>query len=70
MLDQIKISKHGDWMSKYVNEAKEKTPDAYFAEAVSKAARDINYHTAEQAKEVERTNGRNEWIDQLYKSLP
>lgn len=70
MLEQIQISKHGDWMSKYVNEAKDKTPEAYFAEAVSKAARDINYHTEEHAKEVERTNGRNEWIDQLYKSLP
>ena len=70
MLDQIKISKHGDWMAKYVREAEQKSPDAYFAEELSKAARDINYHLEEHEKEVARTNSRNEWIDQLYKSLP
>lgn len=70
MLQQIAISKHGDWMDKYVREAEEKTPEAYFVDALSGAARDIKYHAEEHAKEVERTNDRNEWIDQLYKSLP
>ena len=70
MLDQIRISKRGDWMQKYVDEAKAKTPEAYFVEAVSKAARDIKYHEEEHAKEVERTNERNAWIDRLYASLP
>lgn len=70
MLDQIKISKHGDWMAKYVREAEQKGAEAYFVEALSKAARDIDYHREEHDKEVARTNGRNEWIDQLYRSLP
>lgn len=70
MLDQIKISKHGDWMAKYVREAEEKGADAYFVEDLSKAARDIDYPREEHDKEVARTNERNDWIDQLYKSLP
>lgn len=70
MLEQIKISSHGDWCAKYVEEAKAKTPEAYFAEAVSKTARDLNYYAEEHAKEVARTNERNEWIEQLYRSLP
>jgi len=70
MLEQIRISKNGDWYDKYVREAEEKTPEAYFTDALSAAVRDINYHTKEHEKEVERTNERNEWIEQLYRSLP
>lgn len=70
MLDQIRISSHGDWSAKYVKEAEEKNALAYFVDALSGAARDIEYHTKEHAKEVERTTGRNVWIEQLYSSLP
>ena len=70
MLQQLGISKNDGRMEKYVKEAEGKTAEAYFAEAVSTAARGLNYHTEEQAKEIERTNERNKWIDQLYKSLP
>ena len=34
-----------------------------------KAARDIGYHTAENAKEIERAADRNAWITALYDSL-
>jgi len=70
MLQQIEVSKSGDWMEKYVKEAEDKSPEMYFSEALSKAARDIKYHTEEHAKEIARTNERNEWIEQLYRSLP
>lgn len=71
MLDQIKISRHDiAWGEKYVREAEDKTPDAYFVEAVSSAVRDLDYHAREHGKEVERTNGRNDWIERLYESLP
>lgn len=71
MLEQIQTSRNDPtWADKWVREAEEKTPEAYFVEAVSMAVRDITYHAGEQTKELERTNGRNEWIDQLYSSLP
>lgn len=70
MLEQIQVSSSGDWAAKYVKEKEDKSPEAYFVDALSSAARDIKYHAAEHAKEMERTEGRNEWIEQLYKSLP
>ena len=71
MLEQIKISRHDlAWSERWVKEAEDKTPEAYFVEAVSKAVRDISYYGKEREKEIERTNGRNEWIEDLYRSLP
>lgn len=40
-------------------------PTGYTAAVV-----DIQYHTAEDAKERERTDGRNRWLAQLRASLP
>lgn len=70
MLDQLRISSHGDWMAKYVAEYEAKDAESYVIEKLSKAARDIEYHNEEYGKEVNRTNERNKWIDQLYSSLP
>lgn len=70
MLQQIATSRHGDWMEKYVREAQDKSPEAYFAGELSSAARDVRYHSEEYEKEIARTNERNAWIDSLYKSLP
>lgn len=71
MLEQIKISRHDEaWAEKYVREAEEKTPMAYYIEALSKAMRDVPYYEEEQRKEEGRTDDRNEWIDRLYRSLP
>ena len=71
MLDQISISRHDEaWGEKYVREAEEKTVEAYFVEAVSKAVRDVAYYKEEVQKEQARTAQRNGWIDDLYRSLP
>jgi hypothetical protein len=71
MLDQILISKNDTkYSERSLAEAEAKTPEAYFVEAVSSAARDLTYHAEEHAKEVKRTSGRNDWIDKLYESLP
>jgi vacuolar-type H+-ATPase subunit I/STV1 len=71
MLEQIKISRHDlAWAENYVREAEEKTVEAYFVEAVSKAVRDVAYYKEEMAKEQARNNQRNDWIDALYRSLP
>src|SRR3990167_3890702 len=71
MLDQISISRHAEaWGEKYVREAEEKTVEAYFVEAVSKAVRDVAYYKEEAQKEQGRADQRNGWIDDLYRSLP
>jgi hypothetical protein len=71
MLEQIKISRHDlSWSQKWLKEAEEKKPVDYFAERVAGAERDIAYHREELAKEQNRTELRNGWIEDLYKSLP
>ena len=69
MLNQIKISKNGDWVAN-VSKVEDKTAEEYFADSVASAERNITYHTKEHAKELGRTNSRNEWITKLYESLP
>ena len=46
-----------------------KKRDEWFSEAVSTAERDIEYHTKEHAKEVERAASRTAWIAALRQSL-
>lgn len=43
--------------------------ETYKAEQLAKIHKDIFYHTAENKKEIERTNARNKWIETLYNSL-
>lgn len=70
MLEQIDMSVNStDYIEKAIVEAEAKSPAAYYAAAVAKAARDVEYHIEEQAKEVERTESRNRWIRQLRDSL-
>jgi hypothetical protein len=71
MLQQIETSRHDlAWAEMYLLEAEVKSADDYFLEAISSAARDISSSAEEQRKEIERTEGRNRWIEQLYESLP
>ncbi len=71
MLQQIEISRNDmSYSEGRVREEEARTPESHFVAAISGATRDIAYHEKEQAKEVERTSGRNDWIEQLYKSLP
>jgi hypothetical protein len=70
MLQQIDVSRNGDYARKSLEDAKAKTPEAYFVEAVSEAVRSVSYHTEENAKEIERAESRNRWIERLYESLP
>ncbi len=71
MLDQIRISRNDlSYSAKRLAEAKEKSSNAYFVEALSAAVSSVSYYERELAKEIERASSRNEWIDQLYNSLP
>ena len=42
------------------------TPEAWFLRAVEGAERSVLYHTKHNAEEIERTNGRREWIQALF----
>jgi hypothetical protein len=71
MIEQITISKNDlKYPELSLREATDKALNSYYEDAVAKAERDIGYYTEEAAKEQQRMNGRNEWIEQLYASLP
>lgn len=71
MLEQIKISRHDlHYSEERLGEVEKKTAETYFIEAVSLAVNDVAYYKKEAAKDQERIDSRNEWIDQLYGSLP
>lgn len=71
MVEQITISRNSlSYPEKALREATDKPVMRFYDEAIERAEHDIEYHRKELAKEQERANGRNEWIDQLYKSLP
>jgi len=44
-------------------------PDEWYQEQKKRAYRDLEYHTAERAKEIQRTNDRNAWVAALRESL-
>lgn len=70
MLQQISISKHNlDDIQTELFKATDRPAIAYYVAAVSKAARDIKYHTEEHAKDCERANSRTEWCRQLRASI-
>ena len=70
MLQQISVSRNKlDYSEASLVEAKEKSALAYYIAAVSGAARDIIYHTAENDKEVGRVNDRMEWVRKLRASI-
>ena len=71
MIEQITISRNStDYYERTLLEATKKSSRQFYEEAIAGAERDIEYHTKEVAKEQERTGERNQWIDQLYASLP
>lgn len=41
----------------------------WLAAEIARAERDVEYHTKQIAEEVERANGRNEWLKKLRQSL-
>lgn len=70
MLQQLEISKNNaDYWNKDVEAASSESLDQYYNQAVVAAKRDIEYHTEEYAKEVERCESRTRWLQQLRKSL-
>lgn len=70
MLEQIDMSLNDlGYIEKTITEAEQRAAVDYYAQAVKTAERNIGYYAAEHAKEVERTESRNQWIRQLRDSL-
>lgn len=66
MLEQISISKHGDYRSS----RPQKMTGAQWLEAETKdAMREIGYHAKSQAEEEARASGRTAWVAALRQSL-
>lgn len=67
MRDQLKESIRFD----FYEEPEPVSPGAtaFIAEESRLAHRDLDYNTAERAKEIERTEGRNRWLAELRNSL-
>ncbi len=66
MIEQLSESLHGDmrWPGPV-----EQTGSEWRANEIVRAKKDIDYHTREQEKEVERANTRTEWVKSLRQSL-
>jgi hypothetical protein len=66
MVEQLTISRHGDYRA---SRPKKLTGKEWLEDAIRQAMRDVEYHTAEQAKEEERAKGRTAWVKALRQSL-
>ena len=70
MLEQIRVCLHdSSYTEQGLKTALEKSPCAYYSEAVLRAEHDIEYYAKEEKKEIERVAGRNKWVRQLRDSL-
>lgn len=71
MLEQLNRSIDFDCSESYRPEPpKRLTGERWREQALEKASLDMAYHTVEREKEIQRTNGRNEWLAALWASLP
>lgn len=70
MASQLRQSIDFDCSTSYGEKPYRQDATAWHNGLIAKARKDILYYEAEQAKEVERTEGRNEWIAALRKSVP
>jgi hypothetical protein len=71
MQEQIQTSRHGiTYIEKALAELEAKSPEEFYAEATAGAMWQIEYAEKLLREEQERTEGRNEWIEKLYASLP
>lgn len=70
MLDQL--DQNHDFSGFYRNKLKEAlltTPLEYYEAQLSEARRSVEYHTKKLEEEGQRVQSRNNWIEELYRSL-
>ena len=73
MLEQLGTTLNHDGDVEYykreLNKAKNSTPMSYYDDKVESAKWSVKYHKENMEKEVDRNNGRKEWINALYDSF-
>lgn len=71
MVEQIEGSIKFDGMEEYYIEhpPKKFTGEEWLAEKKAKIQKDIDYHAREDTAKIDRTNQRNQWVDDLRNSL-
>lgn len=70
MLQQIDISMHNTtYQENEISNAEAKPPTAFYVEALSRAAHDIEYHAKENIKEIGRATERTDWVKKLRASI-
>lgn len=69
LVSQIEESINWDCNISHMKRLIRMTGRAYQTERLEKLTRDVNYHTAENAKEVQRASARSIWVKELKKSL-
>ena len=69
MIEQIESSIEFDCDITYNSEPVLLSPEKWLGEYIDKCAKDLEYHVKEWYAEVDRCKERNEWINQLRKSL-
>jgi len=69
MLSQLRQSVDFDCNGEWDREPKREAPVAWRARKISDAAKNISYHAEARKKEIERTEDRNKWLDDLRASL-
>lgn len=70
MISQIEQSIDFDCSTTYLTKPQLKSGRVWLNGKLEKVLRDIEYHKKEHAEEVERVNGRNNWVNALRNSLP
>lgn len=69
MIKQIVDSREFDCSTKYCNEPAKQSGSVWRAAKISDAQHNLEYHTKENMREIERVNQRNEWVRNLRESL-
>lgn len=70
MVEQLTMSRNGDYSSRWLSEELAKTPMQCFDEELAAARHSVECQQSEHEKELARTAERNGWIRALWASLP
>lgn len=68
--ESIRFDCEGSYYDDLLTRLKPPSAEKWKTRKFKEILRNISYHKEELAKEIERTNGRNKWIECLYDSLP
>jgi len=67
--DTIKHDGDASYYYRKLDSNHEVIPEEYIRDKLTELKRDIDYYREERQKEIDRINGRNEWIRQLRESI-